>query len=353
MKKYLLILSFALFSILLSGQITKGKMVVRTITSPALQNNPAGENPNRNVSIYLPAEYDHTTNNYPVIYFLHFFPATDSEFVAWTNFNGLLDSAIFLRKIRPVIVVVADNCTLFRGSLFTNSSFTGKWADFNAKDVVTFMDKNFRTIAKKESRGIAGHSQGGGGAIKLGMLYPTVFSSVYALSPSVLGLTKELGPNGTGFKRIQYFKTREQLISGDDDIFPNAMVAIGRAFSPNPDKPPFYADLPYVYRGDSLEINYHVLGIWRKNTPIAMVDSCIDNLKALKALKLDWGRNDAIEHVPVTCREFSLKLENLGINHFAEEYFGDHSNKVFTPDGRVMNQMLPFFNDYLQFEKIR
>jgi hypothetical protein len=24
---------------------------------------------------------------------------------------------------------------------------------------------------------------------------------------------------------------------------------------------------------------------------------------------------------------------------------------VFTPDGRVMNQMLPFFNDYLKFEQ--
>jgi S-formylglutathione hydrolase FrmB len=350
MKKYILIIPFVLFSVFLNGQFSRGKVVVRWINSTALKNNPAGENPKRHVSIYLPAEYDHTLTNYPVIYFLHFFPANDSEFIAWTNFNRLLDSAIYIGKIRPVIVVIADNCTLFRGSLFTNSSFTGNWADYNAKDVVEFADKNFRTIASKEGRGIAGHSQGGSGAIKLGMLFPNVFSSVYALSPSVLGLTKELGPDGIGFKRIQYFKTREQLISGYDDIFPNAMVAIGRAFSPNPGKPPFFADLPYIYRGDTLEIRYDVLDKWQKNTPIAMIDSLRNNLKALRALKLDWGRNDVIEHVPITCREFSQKLENLGIDHFAEEYFGTHDNKVFTPDGRVINLMLPFFNDYLKFE---
>jgi S-formylglutathione hydrolase FrmB len=349
MKKYILYCSFTMLSILLNAQVSTGKITVRWINSQALHNNLAGENANRHISIYLPAEYDQTTNKYPVIYFLHFFPANDSQFIAWTNLSALLDRAISVGKIRPVIVVVADNCTLFNGSLFTNSSFTGKWADFNAFDVVEFVDKNFRTIAKRESRGIAGHSQGGGGAIKLGMLFPNVFSSVYALSPSVLGLTKELGPDGIGFKKIQFFKSREQLIS-DDDFFPNAMIAIGRAFSPNPNNAPFYADLPYIYRGDSLEIRYEVLDKWRKNTPIAMVDSCRDNLKALKALKLDWGRNDEITHVPITCREFSEKLENLGINHFAEEYFGTHSDKVWTSDGRVMNQMLPFFNDYLRFE---
>jgi len=47
----------------------------------------------------------------------------------------------------------------------------------------------------------------------------------------------------------------------------------------------------------------------------------------------------------------SQKLENLGIAHFAEEYIGDHGNKIWTNDGRVLNDLLPFFNDYLKFEK--
>ena len=48
---------------------------------------------------------------------------------------------------------------------------------------------------------------------------------------------------------------------------------------------------------------------------------------------------------------FSQKLENLGINHYAEEYIGTHGNKIFTDDGRVFNDMLPFFDTYLKFEE--
>ncbi|MEI7585079.1 hypothetical protein [Runella sp.] len=46
----------------------------------------------------------------------------------------------------------------------------------------------------------------------------------------------------------------------------------------------------------------------------------------------------------------SQRLENLGINHYTEEYIGDHGNKIWTVDGRVLNDLLPFFNDYLKFE---
>lgn len=49
---------------------------------------------------------------------------------------------------------------------------------------------------------------------------------------------------------------------------------------------------------------------------------------------------------------FSQKLENLGIEHFAEEYIGTHFNKIWTEDGRVLNNLLPFFNVYLHFSAL-
>ena len=81
-----------------------------------------------------------------------------------------------------------------------------------------------------------------------------------------------------------------------------------------------------------------------------MVDDHIEDLKKLKALKLDWGRNEGNEHIPPTCLQFSKKLENLGINHYAEEYIGTHVNKLWTDDGRAFNDMLPFFDTYLHFD---
>ena len=49
-------------------------------------------------------------------------------------------------------------------------------------------------------------------------------------------------------------------------------------------------------------------------------------------------------------------LDNLnlsyryGIDHYAEEYIGNHGNKLWTDDGRALNDMLPFFDSYLKFE---
>jgi len=73
-----------------------------------------------------------------------------------------------------------------------------------------------------------------------------------------------------------------------------------------------------------------------------------DALRQMRAIKLDWGRNDA-QRFPVQIGMFSQRLENLGINHYAEEYIGDHGNKIWSSDGRVLHDLLPFFNDHLTF----
>ncbi len=84
-----------------------------------------------------------------------------------------------------------------------------------------------------------------------------------------------------------------------------------------------------------------MLDLWNKNLPIEIANDYVDNLKKLKALKLDWGRNDPILFVPITCRiSASQKLEDLGIKHYAEEYIGTHSNKLWTDDGRALTRKI-------------
>lgn len=350
MKKLLLLLIFLSLANLVEGQSAKGRIVVERINAASLKNS-FGEDPVRRVTIYLPPDYDQTTNRYPVIYYLHGFTWNDSLAIASDHFDKVMDKAINSGKIRPVIVVLPNQYTLFRGSFYTNSSLTGNWADFTAKDLVDFIDKKYRSIPNKDSRGITGHSMGGYGAIKLGMLFPDVFSSVYALSPGVLSLFKEIGPNGEAYRRVQKIQSREELLKADN-FLPNLVVALGQAYTPNPSKPPFYCDLPFTYQGDSLIVNDKVLEIWNKNSPLYMIDSYADNLRKLKALKLDWGRNEQFALIPLTCEMFSQKVESLGINHYAEEYIGTHSNKLWTDDGRALHDMLPFFNTYLTFQPV-
>lgn len=352
MKKLFFLLVFLQVIYLGKAQELKGKIIVERINSSSLQNN-GGENPVRRVTIYLPPNYDQTTNRYPVIYYLHGFTWNDSLQIASDHFDQLLDKAISQRKIRPVIVVMPDEYTQYRGSYYTNSTLTGNWADFTTKELVSYVDQHYRTIADKESRGITGHSMGGHGAIKLGMLSPDVFSSVYALSPATLTLFSEFGAGGTAFRRAQSITSKEELTTGRNEFVANVVVAMGRTYSPNTSKPPFYCDLPYTYKGDSVIVNQKVLEIWNRNLPLYMVDQYADNIRKLKVLKLDWGRNEEFTHIPLTCKMFSQKLESLGIHHYAEEYIGTHSNKLWTEDGRALNDMLPFFDTYLKFEDLK
>ena len=213
------------------AQSTGGTIASRMIDSKALQN-PGAENPRRKISVYLPPQYDQSGKRYPVIYYLHGFMGTDT---ISPNMKAILDQGISAGKIRPYILVIANQYTLYEGSFYSNSSLTGNWDDFTANELVAFMDNNFRTIARRESRGIAGHSMGGYGAFKIGMLHPEVFSSVYALSPGLLAFVKEFGPNSPSYRELQNIKTQEEL---KRSYYPKVLIAVARAWSPNPAKPP-------------------------------------------------------------------------------------------------------------------
>ncbi|MDN3657451.1 alpha/beta hydrolase-fold protein [Ferruginibacter paludis] len=343
MKKILaILLSFAFMGVAAAQRIS-GTIVTSVIHSTYLQNT-GGENIDRRISVYLPPGYAQAKQHYPVIYYLHGFLGTDS---ITPNMKNILDMGIAKNKIRPFILVIADHFTLYSGSFYSNSALTGNWSDFEAKELVSYMDKNFKTIANRNARGIGGHSMGGYGALKIAMLYPDVFGSVYALSPGLLAFVKEFGPNSDSYKQLAAIKTKDEL---DKTYYPKVIAACARAWSPNANKPPFYIDLPFNYVGDSLVVDSIVYQKWRSNMPLYMIDSYSSNLKKLKAIQLDWGRNDA-SRFPVQCGMFSQELENHGIEHYAEEYIGTHTNKIWTTDGRVLNDLLPFFNDYLQFEE--
>jgi enterochelin esterase-like enzyme len=338
--KNILILNFILV-LGLSAKAQVGRVERCVFTSEALKNN-AGENANPKVSVYLPPAYETSGKRYPVIYYLHGFTGTDS---IYAQMKSVLDQAIQKQKIRPFILVQADHNTLFQGSFYSNSSLIGNYEDFEAKELVAYIDDHYRTLATKNSRGIGGHSMGGYGAIKLGLLHPDVFSTIYGMTPGLMAFVKEFGPNSDSFKELQNIKTVEELRK---TYYPKVLVAVGRAWSPNPNNPPFFCDMPFTFVGDSMVVNQEVLNLWHKNMPVEMLNDLADNARQLKALKLDWGRNDA-PRFPLQNMMFSQKLENLGINHYAEEYIGTHGNKIWSDDGRVLNSLLPFFNDHLEF----
>ena len=141
-----------------------------------LDNNPA----DRQVSVYLPPSYSRDLKRrYPVVYFLHGFSDTNAKWFGaepkWVNLRNLLDRTIANGTVKEMIAVVPNAYTRFQGSFYSNSIVTGNWEDFITNDLVRYIDAHYRTLSSTESRGLAGHSMGGYGTIRIGMKHPEGF----------------------------------------------------------------------------------------------------------------------------------------------------------------------------------
>ncbi len=352
MKKLLITVVIACFTLYSSAQKQDGTIVRKSFIAKSVENNKVGEIAKRNVSVYLPPGYDKSTKRYPVIYFLHGYGGNDSLMMnVWLQTKTLLDTAILTGKMRPMILVTPGSETSLGGSFYSNSAIGGNWADYIAKDVVQFVDANFRTIANRDSRGLSGHSMGGNGALKIGMMYTDVFGAVYGMSPAVLNWHADFSLSNIALVYAANATDEKKVMQGMVDFngfYTAVFASLGRAYSPNTSGKNLQADFPVSSVGDSVVINEAVKQIWDAQLPFNMIDRYVDQLKTLNALKLDWGRNEEFIHIPVTGLQFSKKLEQLGIKHFSEEYLGDHSNMQDGFEGRFYTETLPFFEKYLK-----
>ena len=176
----------------------KGTVQRIKVHGKSLEGNLEGDSPDRDVTIYLPPGYDgHRNQRYPVMYLLHGYLLTDEY---WTgaglsapglNMPGVdlpaaMDKLLARGEAKPMIVVMPNAYSKYAGSMYSSSVTTGDWESFIAEDLVAYIDSHYRTIPERLSRGLAGHSMGGYGAIRIGMKRPDVFSSLYIMSACCL-----------------------------------------------------------------------------------------------------------------------------------------------------------------------
>jgi S-formylglutathione hydrolase FrmB len=315
----------------------RGTLISTKLHSPGLEGNLLGDSPDRDVAIYLPPGYDlDESKSYPVLYFLHGITQFPSTWLGgWINvnvdFEVLMNNMLGQGTLNPMIIVIPDSHNKYEGSYYTNSSVAGDWEDFIVKDVVQYMDENYRTLASREGRGIAGHSMGGYGAIKLAMKNPGIFSAVYMLSASPLVFTMDEpgsylleAVNGSDPEELSW-----QALS---------YVALAVAFSPDPDAGPFYGLFPLTKDGT------HIDSVWQKwleHDPYRMIPAFRDSLLKLDFIQFDCGINDEFSYSPSVT--FSEKLTEYGITHVFESYEGNHIDMLYV---RVPEKLLPFFSEF-------
>jgi S-formylglutathione hydrolase len=141
------------------------------------------------------------------------------------------------------------------------------------------------------------------------------------------------------FLRADSIKTIEDFQQADFGT--RIQFASAAAWSPNPDNPPFYLDLP-VKDG---KLQPLVLAKWSANKPLITLDQHISNLKKLKAIGFDAGTRD--QAIAASIKELDAQLNKYGIKHTFEIYEGDHVNKIAT---RMATHMLVFFSNNLSFK---
>ena len=122
--------------------------------------------------VLLPRDYS-GTRRFPVLYLLH---GLYGDYKNW-------DTRTHLEQIAaayPWLIVTSDA----GDSWYTNSATkpADRFEDYIAKDLISEIDRKYRTIPERRARAVAGLSMGGYGAIKLALKYPDLFAFAGSLS---------------------------------------------------------------------------------------------------------------------------------------------------------------------------
>lgn len=286
-----------------------------TIHSNALENARLPINTERELIISLPPSYaTNTEKHYPVVYLLHglggkaqgWFSDKEGE----PNVEKTLARLYAENKIDEMIVVVPDSYNdNSMGGWYSNSTSGGNWEDYIIKDVIPYIDKNYRT--KPEQRGLAGGSMGGYATFKYAIKYPGMFSGIYALSAAMLG--------DEWFAEQEYLvEINKNLQKPKDEWSPSdtTQYSLALTFTPN-EQAPLYAQLP-ITEQSTLQFKQH-----------SIQSLLAKNLVAFKAaapvIKFDVGSYDYA--IKKTSQALAATLEQSGINASYSEYKGGHWDK--------------------------
>lgn len=183
----------------------------------------------RRCMIYTPPGYDSSSESYPVFYLLHGSGGDEEAWIDRGRANYIFDNLIAQGKAKPMIVVLtngnasetsAPGETRLSSILQRNAGAANPAAGTTdptlfpqslVKDVIPFVEKNYRVIANKNNRAISGLSMGGAHTAMASNLNPGVFGYIGVFSS---------GPREK--YRIEYdntFKTQLAALKGSVNLY--------------------------------------------------------------------------------------------------------------------------------------
>ena len=165
-------------------------------------------------NVFLPPGYAEGKQQYPVVYFLHGAGGTESSDAG--GFSGLVRKEMDAGHCPPVICV------------FPNGGMSGyrdnperkiMGETLIVKELIPLIDGKYRTIATREGRTVCGFSMGGGGAIRLALKHPQIFSAAASWAGALGSRGTQVSPAEMAKENADKLrgKVRFLLIVGDKD----------------------------------------------------------------------------------------------------------------------------------------
>ncbi len=357
-----------------------GTIVLLAHDSKILRGNALRDPHVRKLAVWLPAEYDEAAGRgrgrrFPVLYDLVGFTGSGLSHVAWKNFSENVPERVARlvheKKMGPAIMVFPDCFTALGGNQYVNSSAIGRYADYLTKEIVPFVDREFRTLASRDHRGCFGKSSGGYGSIVHGMKYPQTWGAIADHSgdayfdfvywhdwPNTLNELARYRPRITGAAynvrkaergadagrddgRVRAFLdavwSRPKLTMAEGHTIMNLCMAA--TYDPDPRSPNGFR-LPFnLETGEVIPARWKR---WQENDPINLVTRYRKNLKSLRGIYIDCGSRDQY-HIHYGSRILSKRLAAAGIRHTYEEFDDTHSDIDYR-----MDVSLPFLSKALR-----
>ena len=352
---------------------SSGTLVVLEHVSRILKGNPLGDSHVRKLAVWLPPHYDDgSRRRFPVLYDLVGFSGSGLAHVNWKPYGDNVPerAARLVRegKMGPAIIVFPDCFTALGGNQYVNSTAIGNYADYLTREIIPFIDREFRTLASRGHRGCFGKSSGGYGAMIHGMKYSKYWGAIANHSgdayfdfvywhdwPGTLNeLAKHRVPKrrpgaydalhesrrkglGEGLDdgRIRRFLAhvwkKEKLSSAEGHCI--MIVCMAATYDPDP-RAPLGFRVPFNL--ESGELIAERWRAWLRHDPINLVTRYRDNLKSLSGIYIDCGWRDQY-YIHYGARILSQRLAAAGIRHTYEEFDDNHSDIDYR-----MDRSLPF-----------
>jgi S-formylglutathione hydrolase FrmB len=228
-------------------------------------------------AVQLPPSYDKDPKRkFPVLYFLHGMNGHEGEFEN-RGVGAAINKLRAEGKIGEIIIVAPGG----KNSFYLNAKNGEQYEDAIIKDLIPFIEKNYRAAGSRDSRAIQGISMGGFGALVLAFKHPEMFSSVTAHCAAIFS---EL-PNTSGTDRRGQFLAR----------------LVGSIFGEPPDQAFFHANNPM----DLAESNAAVLK------------------KSAMKIYFDVGDQDRYGFTQPN-KDFDERLTKAGVPHEFHVFPGGH-----------------------------